>query len=86
MYYGGYMTVNFSSNYTDIGAQPMVGYKLTPKFSVGVQATYEWISDKRYSIDQSGANYGASVFSRYRVTPRLYAHAEFQLMSRNNFV
>ena len=81
MYYGGYMTMNFSSNYTVIGAQPMVGYKLTPKFSVGLQATYEWINDKRYSNDQNGSNYGASIFSRYRVTQRLYAHAEFQLMS-----
>ncbi|WP_340113261.1 hypothetical protein [Maribellus mangrovi] len=80
MYYGGYVTLNFSRDYSVIGAQPMVAYKLTPKLSTGVQATYEYINYKNNS-DYSGSNYGASVFSRYRVTPRLYAHAEFQLMS-----
>ncbi len=81
IYYGGYVTMNFSKNYSVIGAQPLVAYKLTPKFSVGGQLSYEYITDKRYSYEQNGSNYGASIFSRYRVTPRLYAHTEFSLMS-----
>lgn len=81
IYYGGYMTMNFSKNYSVLGAAPMVAYKLTPKFSVGGQITYEYISDKRYTIEQNGSNYGFSLFSRYRVSPRLYAHTEFELMS-----
>lgn len=81
MYYGGYLTMNFSKNYSVIGAQPLAAYKLSPKFSFGLQAKYEYISDNRYAVDQNGANYGASIFSRYRVTPRLYAHTEFSLMS-----
>lgn len=81
IYYGGYVTMNFSKNYSVIGAQPMVAYKLTPKLSVGTQFSYEYISDKRYSFEQNGSNYGFSIFSRYRVVPRLYAHTEFSLMS-----
>lgn len=81
MYYGGYATLNFSTNYSVIGAQPLVGYKFTPEWSAGVQVSYEFISDKRYLEDQNGSNYGFSIFSRYRVTPRLYAHTEFSLMS-----
>ncbi|NOR74910.1 MAG: hypothetical protein GQ525_07105 [Draconibacterium sp.] len=81
IYYGGYVTMNFSSNYSVIGAQPMLAYKLTPKLSIGTQLSYEYVNDKRYQIDQSGSNYGISVFSRYRVMPRLYAHTEFSLMS-----
>lgn len=80
IYYGGYVTLNFGRDYSVIGAQPMLGYKLTPKFSIGVQATYEYNNYKANS-DYSGSNYGASVFSRYRISPRLYAHTEFELMS-----
>ncbi len=81
IYYGGYVTMNFSRNYAVIGAQPMVAYKLTPKLSVGTQISYEYISDNRYTFEHNGSNYGFSVFSRFRVTPRLYAHTEFSLMS-----
>lgn len=80
IYYGGYVTLNFGSGYSVIGATPMVAYKLTPKLSTGVQVSYEHINYKDYS-EYSGSNYGASIFSRYRVTPRFYAHAEFELMS-----
>ncbi len=81
MYYGGYVTMNFSKNYSVIGVQPLVAYKLTSKLSVGSQFSYEYISDNRYQIEQNGSNYGFSVFSRFRVTPRLYAHTEFSMMS-----
>ena len=80
IYYGGYVTMNFSRDYSVVGAQPMVAYKLTPKLSTGVQVNYEYINYKDFD-DYSGSNYGASVFSRYRFTPRFYGHAEFELMS-----
>jgi hypothetical protein len=61
--------------------EPLVGYKLTPKFSVGGQLRYEFVNDKGYAEDYTSHNYGASVFSRYRVVPQLYGHAEFAYMS-----
>ncbi len=47
IYYGGYVTMNFSRNYSVVGAQPLVAYKLSPKLSVGAQVSYEYISEKR---------------------------------------
>jgi len=81
IYYGGYVTMNFSKNYSVFGAQPMVAYKLTPELSVGAQFSFDYINDKRYSFEQNGSNYGFSIFSRYRVVPRLYAHTELSMMS-----
>jgi len=78
IYYGGYVTMNFSRNYSVVGAQPLVAYKLTPKLSVGAQVSYEYIHYDQYD---DGSNYGASIFNRFRVTPRLYTHAEFSVMS-----
>ncbi len=80
LYFGGYANMSFGS-YTVIGAQPLVGYKLTPKFSVGATLSYEYIKDKRYVEDYTTSNYGASVFTRLRILPTLYAHVEFSGMS-----
>ncbi len=75
LYYGGSVNVSFGK-YTVIGAAPLVGYKLTPKFSVGSQLSYEYSS---YN-DNSGSNYGLSIFSRYRIVPQMYLHAEYSGM------
>lgn len=80
MYFGGYVNASFGS-YTAIGVEPMVGYKLTPKLSLGAKVSYEYISDKRYEEDYSASNYGFSVFNRMRVTQGFYAHAEFSAMN-----
>jgi hypothetical protein len=73
IYYGASVVVSFGST-TRFGIFPMVGYKLTPKLSGGVEVGYEYVG---YS-NQTTHNYGASVFGNYRVGKNLYAHAEYQ--------
>ena len=82
-YYGGEVGFGFSSNYFSIGIEPIVGYKITPKFSVGGKIGYTYISDSRYDPlpTLNTSNYGGSIFSRYRIIPQLYAHAEFAYWS-----
>lgn len=84
VYYGGYANLSFG-NYTVIGFEPMMGYKLTPKFSLGGKLTYEYIKDKRYSSTYETSNYGFSLFSRFRITQGFYAHAEYSAMNYNLF-
>lgn len=76
LYYGGYVNLSFGS-YTVIGITPLVAYKLTPEFSTGVQIVYEYSSYDDYS----SSNYGGSIFSRYRVIPPVYLHAEFSTIN-----
>lgn len=80
LYYGGYVNASFG-NYTVLGAAPLVGYKLTPKLSIGGQLTYEYVKDKRYSTDYETSSYGLSAFGRFRLVPQLYAHVEFSQMN-----
>lgn len=80
LYYGGYLNMSFG-RYTVIGAAPLLGYKVTPKLSVGTKFSYEYINDKRFTQDYSTSNYGVSIFSRLRVTSKIYAHAEFASMN-----
>ena len=80
VYYGGTVGLSFGS-YFRINVSPLIGYKLSPQASVGARISYEYIEDKRYSPKLTSSNYGGSVFSRYRLLPQAYAHAEFAYMS-----
>lgn len=80
LYYGGYLNASLGS-YTVFGAAPLIGYKLTPKLSIGGQLTYEYVKDKRYSTNYETSSYGFSAFSRFRLVPQLYGHVEFSQMN-----
>ncbi|HEU4929208.1 MAG TPA: hypothetical protein VFU38_05210 [Candidatus Krumholzibacteria bacterium] len=82
VYFGGSVTLSFG-DVTRIGVYPMIAYKFTPKLSVGTELGYEYL--KYDDIDQSANNYGGSVFSRYRIIPQLYAHAEYQMVNYEIF-
>lgn len=81
IYYGGTVTLGFGST-TRIGIFPMLGFKLTPKLSAGVEVGYEYVS---YDGGESTHNYGASVFGNYRIGRSLYAHAEYQGVNYETF-
>lgn len=82
VYYGGSIVLTFG-DVTRIGIYPMVAYKLKPKLSVGVELGYEYLKYDDY--DQSSSNYGGSLFTRYRIVPQLYAHAEYQMVNYEIF-
>ncbi|MBT8338887.1 MAG: hypothetical protein HKP58_13795, partial [Desulfatitalea sp.] len=85
-YYGGNIGFNLLNDYTYLGIFPLIGYKVTPQFSVGGKAGYAYISDDRYKLPSSvnTSNYGGSAFSRYRIVPQLYVHGEFAYWSYEN--
>lgn len=80
IYYGGTVTLSFGSS-TQIGIFPMIGYKISPKVSVGAEVGYEYV-DFDYG---STHNYGGSVFGRFRVGRNLYAHGEYQAINYEIF-
>jgi len=85
-YYGGSLGLGFSSNYFSISIEPIVAYKITPQFSLGGKIGYAYISDSRVDPTFNSSNYGGSIFSRYRIIPQLYAHAEFAYWSYENAI
>jgi hypothetical protein len=80
VFYGGTLGVSFG-DYFRLSVQPMVGYNLSPRFSAGVKAIYEYISDTRTAQTFTWHNFGGSVFGRFHIVPQAYAHAEFAYMS-----
>ena len=80
VYYGGY--ANFSvGKYTRIGFEPLIAYRIFPKFSVGGKLSYEYVKDKRYETDYESSNYGFGLFARRRFFRKLYAHIEYSEMN-----
>ena len=76
IYFGGNIGMSFGS-YTMIAVRPLLGYKFTPKLSGGIKLSYEYVKDTRYSSSYTTSNYGGSLFSRYRIIPPVYLHAEY---------
>jgi hypothetical protein len=80
-YYGGSLGLSLYGNLLWMTVQPLVGYKLTPKTSLGTRLTCQYVRDRRGGAENSWFDYGGSLFSRYRLHPRAYLHAEFEYMS-----
>lgn len=77
VYTGGAIGLNFWNDTVRFSVEPILGYRVTPQLSVGGRLRYEYFKDKRGVEDFTMHNYGGSVFSRYRLIPQLYGHAEF---------
>ncbi len=86
LYTGGNVAFNIAS---DRGipiyffeTSPFVGYKVDQKFSVGLGAKYIYIGSKQANFKYSV--YGGNIFSRYKFTENLFAHAEFEVLRAYN--
>jgi hypothetical protein len=74
-YYGGTVGFNFWQDYFYLSVNPIIGYNVSPKFSVGGKLLYSY-----YNYDEpdfSSHNYGASIFARFRPIYQIYLHSEF---------
>ncbi len=86
VYFGGGGSFNAGTNfgyrYIYIAISPMVGYMVTPKFSVGSFVNFQRITypDQKISNNQ----YGISPFLQYRIK-NMFAYAEYSILSVPTF-
>lgn len=81
-YFGGNLGLQFgSATYIDIS--PLVGYRITEKFSAGLGATYIYynIKETAYNYGYETSIYGGRVFARYHFMENLFAHAETEVLN-----
>ena len=84
LYTGGNFWANFGT-FTNVEISPLLGYRITSDYSVGVGLKYNYFSDRRFTPALTSSIYGGSVFTRYRFFDKLVAHAEFELLNVSNF-
>jgi len=80
LFYGGGFGLQFG-NITLIEVSPLIGYKVTPKFSVGAGPSYKYYRYKNYYINgnQLQTNViGGSIFARYTIYENIFAHTEYE--------
>lgn len=88
-YFGGNLALSFGTN-TFIDVSPLWGYMIDRNLSMGLGATYIYLSREYYdffsnrTIDVKSSLYGGRTFLRYRVFDQYYFHTEFE--SINNEV
>ena len=85
LYFGGYINMSFGQ-YTFIGIEPMIGYKIIPRLSVGAKVRYDYVRDNRFNETYTSSSYGASIFSRLVLFRGLYAHVEYAGYNYENYL
>lgn len=82
LFFGGGLGLQFGS-ITLIEISPLVGYKVTPKFSIGVSPTYKYYKYNAYYGNVETNVFGGSLFSRYSIFENIFAHVEYETLFYN---
>lgn len=80
IYLGGNLGAQFG-NYTYVDISPLVGYRITDRWSAGVGGTYRYFSFRESGYRYSASIYGGRVFSRFNVVDFLFVHGEYEMLS-----
>ena len=87
LYFGGNLALDFFSRNKFFEISPLVGYMVTPQYSVGGGFIYQYTSREFLAVPSgdrftvSSSVYGGRIFNRYNVTPEYFAYAEFESLS-----
>jgi hypothetical protein len=81
VYFGGSLSLAGYGRAFSVSVQPFVGYHLSRKVSLGGRVSYEYLKDSRTQPRLESSNYGAGVFSRYRILRQGFAEAELAFTS-----
>ena len=85
LYFGGGGGFNagtgVNGKYTSISISPLVGYRLTLPWSVGLQVIYQSVNYQQLNAKYS--QYGFAPFTQYRFG-QIFAYGEYQMISAPN--
>jgi hypothetical protein len=84
VYFGGNLGLQFGTS-TFIEISPLVGYRITDKFSAGVGVTYQYYHYRDMYYDLETNVYGGRVFGRYLFTDYLFGHGEYEYLNLEAF-
>lgn len=77
IYFGGGGGFSGGTNYLNLSLSPLIGYKVTERFSAGMQITYQYVRFFEASIN----NYGGGPFLRYNATEKLFGYTQYEYMN-----
>ncbi|MDO6459335.1 hypothetical protein Q4485_01350 [Granulosicoccaceae sp. 1_MG-2023] len=81
IFYGGGIGASMGSDTSYIEVSPMIGKHFTDKISAGVGVSYRYTSDTRPSPDVSSHDFGANLFTRYRLLPNIFLEGAYEYIN-----
>lgn len=79
LFTGGGIGLQVGGSYTYVGLSPILGYRITDKFSAGLGATYIYLQDKPNKFSTSV--YGGKVFAEYDIYRGFSPHMEYEILN-----
>lgn len=81
VFVGGNLGLSFG-DITNIQIAPIVGYRVTNQFSVGLGPQYQYTRIRiRNGSDLSSNNYGFNLFARYNIFEPFFLQAEYEYLN-----
>ncbi|MDQ3393680.1 MAG: hypothetical protein M3512_06155 [Bacteroidota bacterium] len=77
-YFGGNFNMQFGQ-VTFIDISPLLGYMVTPRFSIGTGVTYQYLNYRWLGYKTN--IYGGRVFARRNIGQQFFAHTEFEALN-----
>ncbi|HCR53208.1 MAG TPA: hypothetical protein DIW27_02235 [Cytophagales bacterium] len=78
IYTGGGMGLGFNTTQDFISVSPIVGYRVTTRFTPGIGIMYRYTNYKLVNPNVKLNDYGVSVFARFYIIPELFLHTEYE--------
>ncbi|WP_258103831.1 hypothetical protein [Marinoscillum sp. MHG1-6] len=77
IYFGGGGGFSGGTNYVNVSVSPLIGYKITNRFSTGLRFTYQFvkINDLKFNY------YGLGPFARYNITEKFFTYTEYEYLN-----
>jgi len=82
IFFGGSFGLQFGT-ITYIQAEPIVGYRLTPRVSLGVGGMFTYLRNSQY--DYTTYFYGPMVFAQAFIYKEIYLHTELEMLNIEKF-
>lgn len=88
-YFGGNFGGGFSTGYSLLMVQPIVGFKVTDKFSFGLDPLYIYSSQTYQvsngittrNVELNNSVVGPGIFTKYNIIENIFAYSEYQGIS-----
>lgn len=79
---GGNMGLQFGT-FTFIDISPLIGYRITDRFSSGIGITYRYMRQAYQTRVYQNSITGGRIFARYSVLNNLFLHNEYEILKSN---
>jgi len=80
LYTGGGLGAGFGT-FTWVQLAPVVGYRITNAFSIGVGVQYRYSSYNKFTPKITTNDYGANLFARYNIRAPFFAQVEYEYLN-----